>query len=208
MDKTLRLNDVVDKIYLLNLERRPDRLQHALTQLSLNDIEAEVFSAVDGRLNDMYPNLNRGASGCLQSHLSIIKKSLYEGLESIAIIEDDAFFVEDFEIKFSNFISQVPNDWQFVYLANNKNNARVERISDNVEKVSNAWSTHAFMINKNAMETTLIISSGGEKPIDVYYGMMQVHFPAYSAVPSLAGQIASHSDIENFYVDYNGIYGL
>jgi hypothetical protein len=52
------------------------------------------------------------------------------------------------------------------------------------------------------------IISGGDMPVDVYYGILQQYYPSYSAVPSLAGQRADHSDIENVYIDYNRIYGL
>ena len=189
----MRLNDIVDEVYFINLDRRPDRLLHVTEQLSSSGIVAQRFPAVDGSTLNSHPNLSRGAAGCLESQLSIIRMAVESGLNAIALFEDDVFFVDDFENKFSNFYQQVPSDWQFVYLANNKYRATVQRISDNVEKVSEAWSAHAFLIRRAAMEMTLDIASSGDVPIDVYYGIIQKHLPAYTAVPALAGQRPDHS---------------
>lgn len=204
----MKINDIAECVYLLNLDRRSDRMSLAAEELSKNDIEYVRFSAVDGNKIDLHPKLGRGAAGCLESHLSIIKKSLHEKKSCIAIIEDDAFFVENFQSKFENYMHQVPDDWQFAYLANNKVQAQVSRVSENVERVSNAWSTHAFLIRSVAMELTLHLAEDGNYPIDVCYGKIQEFVPAYTAVPSLAGQRADYSDIENVFIDYNIIYGL
>lgn len=208
MDQTLRLNDIVDKAYFINLGRRPDRLSQAREQFAKNGIVVSRFEAVDGSQFSKHPSLSRGAAGCLESQLSILKDGLKNKYEAVAVFEDDVFFVDDFENKFTQFYEQVPDDWQFIYLANNKYNARVERLSENVEQVSGAWSAHAFIIRSNAMKAAVDIVSGGDMPVDVYYGILQQYYPAYSAVPSLAGQRADHSDIENIFIDYNSIYGL
>lgn len=204
----MKINDIVDKVYFINLDRRPDRLEHAVNQFGMNNIVAERFSATDGNSFDLYPQLQRGAAGCLHSQISIIRSALKQGLSRIAIFEDDVFFVENFESKFSNFYAQVPEDWQFVYLANNKVFADVHRISENVDRVSRAWSAHAFLINESAMQLTIDVASKGDMPIDVYYGILQQHLPAYCATPALAGQRPDHSDIENVFIDYNRIYDL
>ena len=202
------LNDVVDAAFFINLDRRPDRLIHARNELANNNIKAKRYCAVDGNSINLYPNLSRGAAGCLESQRSIINLGISNNYETIAIFEDDVFFVENFEEKFAKFYSQVPEDWQFIFLANNKFNANINRISENVEKVSGAWSAHALLMRREAMIAASEIISDGDLPVDVYYGILQQHYPAYSAVPSLAGQRADHSDIENVFIDYNRIYGL
>lgn len=204
----MRINDIVDQAFFINLDRRPDRLAHIRNELAKNNILAKRFAAIDGNNIDLYPRLSRGAAGCLESQRSIIQMGIDNNYDAIAVFEDDAFFVEDFENKFSNFYSQVPDDWQFIFLANNRFNAQTQRVSDNVERVSGGWSAHAFMIRRNAMIGAADIISGGDMPVDVYYGVLQQYYPAYLATPSLAGQRADHSDIENVYIDYNRIYGL
>jgi hypothetical protein len=202
------LNDIVDEAFFINLDRRSDRLLHVREEFAKNNVKAKRYAAVDGKNFDLYPNLSRGAAGCLESQRSIINLALENNYESIAIFEDDVFFVDNFEEKFNEFYSQVPDDWQFIFLANNKYNATVNRISPNVEQISGGWSAHAFIMRRRAMLAASEIISGGDMPVDVYYGILQQYYPSYSAVPSLAGQRADHSDIENIFIDYNGIYGL
>lgn len=202
------LNDIVDEAFFINLDRRPDRLDHAREQFLKNNIKAKRYAAVDGNEFHLYPNLSRGAAGCLESQRSIINIGIEKNYESIAIFEDDVFFVDGFEEKFAEFYFQVPDDWQFIFLANNKYNATVNRISPNVEQISGGWSAHAFIMRRRAMIAASEIISGGDTPVDVYYGILQQYYPSYSAVPSLAGQRADHSDIENVFIDYNRIYGL
>ena len=204
----MKLNDIVDDVFFINLDRRPDRLSHVREEFAKNNIKAKRYIAVDGNECNFHPNLTRGAAGCLESQRSIINIGIKSDYEAIAIFEDDVFFVDGFEEKFAEFYSQIPDDWEFIFLANNKYNATVNRISTNVEQISGAWSAHAFIIRRRAMLAAAEIISGGDMPVDVYYGILQQYYPSYSAVPSLAGQRADHSDIENVYIDYNRIYGL
>jgi GR25 family glycosyltransferase involved in LPS biosynthesis len=204
----MKINDIVDKVYCINLEKRIDRWTSAQKQFYQNDISVSRFEAIDGNTLNKYPSLARGAAGCLESHLLIINDAILNQYNSIAIFEDDVFFVENFNEKFSTFYSQVPEDWQFIYFANNKFNATVEKISDNVEKICNGWSTHAMMLRGKVLKDLPDIISVGNHPVDVLYGIAQKYYPAYTAVPSLAGQIVDRSDVEGVVVDYNMIYGL
>ena len=66
-----------DKIYVINLDRRPDRYEAFQREMSKYGIEnVERFSAIDGTTimtNNM--KLLLGELGVLESHLEIIKKS-------------------------------------------------------------------------------------------------------------------------------------
>jgi GR25 family glycosyltransferase involved in LPS biosynthesis len=204
----MKLNDVVDGAYCINLDKREDRWQSCEKEFTKNEIEVERFSAIDGQLIDDCPRITRGEAGCLKSHLSIIKSSVEKDMSSICIFEDDVFFTENFQDNFSNFYQQVPDDWQFLYLAVNKASAHFSYVSENVRRVTNAYSAHAMLLRRGAMEAILAACEPGEKPIDVYYGEIQNYLPAYVLAPSLAGQKAGHSDIINDYVDYNWVYDL
>lgn len=204
----MKINKIVDKAYCINLERRSDRWLKVKNEFELNDIDVYRFEALDGQQFDKYPTLKRGAAACLESHLSILKDAFDKNYEAVAIFEDDVFFVTDFEQKFETFYKQVPPDWQILYLANNKDHAKIEKISENVEKVSRARSAHAFIIKKQAIKEAIKLISPGEKQVDAYYGILQQSFPSFCAVPSLAGQTPNYSDIENGFRDYNFIYKL
>jgi hypothetical protein len=77
----MNLNQI--KKYVINLNRRPERLEHIKKEFEYIGWDFERFEAID--LNSY--------EGCLQSHISIVKKAKQEGLEEIAVFEDDIFFM-------------------------------------------------------------------------------------------------------------------
>ena len=94
------------KIFLINLDRRPDRLQFVASQLNNLQLDFERISAIDGEkinietLNDIKINNNRhyiersrllsmGEIGCALSHRLIWKRMLEQNLDYALILEDD-----------------------------------------------------------------------------------------------------------------------
>jgi GR25 family glycosyltransferase involved in LPS biosynthesis len=80
--------------FVVNLERRPDRLEHIKKELEYIGWNYELFKAID--LN------NHG--GCTLSHVEVIKIAKERGYESVMVIEDDCdvmpyakSFIEDLE---------------------------------------------------------------------------------------------------------------
>lgn len=69
--------------FIVNLERRPDRLAHIKTEMEYIGWDYEIFKAVD--LN------NHG--GCTLSHVEILKIAKERGYESVMVIEDDCTFL-------------------------------------------------------------------------------------------------------------------
>jgi hypothetical protein len=69
--------------FVVNLERRPDRLEHIQKEMDYMGWDYELFKAVD--LN------NHG--GCTLSHTEIIKISKERGYDSVMVIEDDCTFL-------------------------------------------------------------------------------------------------------------------
>ena len=69
--------------FVVNLERRPDRLEHIQKEMDYMGWDYELFKAVD--LN------NHG--GCTLSHTEIIKIAKERGYDSVMVIEDDCTFL-------------------------------------------------------------------------------------------------------------------
>lgn len=65
--------------YVVNLDRRPDRMQSIQFEMDYIGWDFERFSAVD--TNDH--------GGCSLSHIEIIKRAIEKGLDEVMIIEDD-----------------------------------------------------------------------------------------------------------------------
>lgn len=69
--------------FIVNLERRPDRLNHIKNEMEYMGWDYELFKAID--LN------NHG--GCTLSHVEILKIAKIRNYESVMIIEDDCTFL-------------------------------------------------------------------------------------------------------------------
>jgi len=69
--------------FVVNLERRPDRLEHIKKEMEYIGWDFELFKAID--LN------NHG--GCSLSHFEILKLAKERNYESVMVIEDDCTFL-------------------------------------------------------------------------------------------------------------------
>jgi len=83
----MRVNEFFDKVVVINLDRRTDRMETLDAQLKELGIEYERFSAVDAVAEGIDP-----IQACRQSHIQVLEQS--EGLT--LILEDDALFMENF----------------------------------------------------------------------------------------------------------------
>lgn len=94
------------KIFLINLDKRPDRLSYVASQLHALQLDYERLSAIDGeKLNietikgikinqkrhyiERYRYLSLGEIGCFLSHYTIWKKIIDLKLDYALILEDD-----------------------------------------------------------------------------------------------------------------------
>ena len=112
----VRINDYFDKVYVLNLQHRGDRMATVSERLAREGITFERFSATDGSVmaplwrtmrNTHFTNPNYLA--CAVSHLSILRQAEREGLNRVLIVEDDVVVRRGL----SGGIPELP-DWQDV----------------------------------------------------------------------------------------------
>lgn len=93
------LKATVDKIYVVNLESRPDRRQEMEVELlragfTAQDSLVEFFKAVQPEAPGAFPSI--GARGCFLSHLGILRAARDAGSRMILLLEDDAAFGSTF----------------------------------------------------------------------------------------------------------------
>ena len=198
------VNNFFDKIFLLNLDRRKDRLEKCITILESHNIEYERFSAIDGSKidGDMGPLL-KGEIGCRTSHLNIIKKAKKEKLNSILILEDDFEMCDNFIESFESTIKQLPVDWEWLYFGGS-HFEEPTIMSGNIYKVNKTYTTHAYAIKKEIYDK-LIETLEVSEPADVRLSLLQKELNVYVTIPHLITQRDGYSDIQNNNVSYNGI---
>ena len=109
----MKLFDRFDKTYLINLERRPDRLENFENQVKIHNLgNFEIFKAIDGQnlnMSDFETRLRSGELGLILTILEIIKICKSNNYENVLIVEDDCEFnneinfIDSYFMKFESF---------------------------------------------------------------------------------------------------------
>jgi hypothetical protein len=118
----------VDRVVVLTLRRRADRLEDFLAQYRKSDREGlwpfpevEVVYGVDGsRTGGPRGRVESvGSWGCRQTHLRAWEDALTDEVERVLVFEDDAvlgMLLDGKREDMFRFLEQVPEDWAMVYL--------------------------------------------------------------------------------------------
>lgn len=174
----------------INLKERKSKKKYMKIQCKRRDIPLKFFLA------EKHENPRRG---CLESHLTVIKNALNDGIKYLLIFEDD--------VKFKKRVIQlpvVPEDWDMLYLGGtvhriiNRNNKNWVRMT--------CWTTHAYIVNltNEKLVDRILEADKFDGEIDRYY-LDKVHkdFNCYMSSPMIAIQKQGFSDIEGREVNYD-----
>jgi GR25 family glycosyltransferase involved in LPS biosynthesis len=185
----MKVNDFFDKVVVINLDRRTDRMEILVPQLDELGIEYERFSAVDGKEFGIDP-ITAGT----QSHVAVWKKYLGK---KVLVLEDDANFCQGFNEKFDEAMQTLPNNWDIFYLG-----ALVDKMTGKVIPVNEHWSkqlvstgTQAYCINPSQINYFINKLDGYKWYIDIGLRLEAVDHNALIAQPNLVTQFSSYSDL-------------
>jgi len=153
-----------DEIYLVNLKRRPDRLQRMLACFDELGIEAKMIEAVDGhKLSKSYlealdirqcPNyrdpysgrdMTFGEIGCFMSHYKIWEDVVTRGHNRVIVFEDDIRFELYFKIMLFNVMMDAKKseiDWDLIYLGRKRLRKDLEPQVQNTETL--VWPSYSY----------------------------------------------------------------
>jgi GR25 family glycosyltransferase involved in LPS biosynthesis len=190
-----------DRIVLVNLPRRADRLAAALEQLQPPAWPfgpPEIFAAVDGSKLPTPPGYQAGggAWGCLQSHRQILERALLEGLSHILILEDDVVLRRDFKQRCKAFLGNLPAEYDGL-MWGGQHHAAAEAIRPGVVRCINTQRTHAYSARRPWMEELyrMWCAPRMSTHCDWVMGPACRRFRIFAPDPFLIGQGSSHSDI-------------
>ena len=178
--------------YCINLESRPDKRQWMKDQMNNRNWSIRFFTAKP------HDNPKRG---CLESHLSILKKAIEQNKDQILILEDDAQLV-----KRNNYTAKLPSDWCMAYLGGTVCQRMEEYEEEKPWIRMSCWTTHAYMVNLTNPEfvKTLLQMETYTKEVDQFYiDKIHTKFPCYMANPMMFLQKSGYSDIEKSNVNYD-----
>ena len=209
------LLDITDKIYCINLDRRTDRWQNVIKEFDKIGLKGKVerVSAVEA---------TPGIKGCTLSHYNIIKQAKENKYKSILIFEDDVEFIRvgEFEATINNALLQLQNlgiDYDMFYLGGNVKGTQNKKVSNNLVKLNNVKTTHAYIVTEKMYNTILNIfdsrgihkspswdgSDSNRLNIDFRYATdLAPYYNVYGVWPMLAKQAAGISDLDGKFHEY------
>ena len=199
-----------DGVFLINLDKRKDRLDRCNTFFNEHNIIdlIERFSGIIPNEDDIPHDKNNkkmeiGVYGCILSHLNLVINAKKKGLKSILVLEDDVNFIN---IEYINkSINQLKNrEWDLFYLGSNTH-VPLEKVDDNLLILKKGYATHAVAYHERFYD--YFIESFSNDMIDIIDVWLsdyaQENFKAYCTYPITAIQHNDYSDINNSYIDYS-----
>lgn len=176
------LNSLVDKIYLINLDRRQDRLKAVSARLDKLNIKYERFSAFDGSsdaIKDEFKNLQRrgthitsvGTYGCLLSHLAVLKDAKRLGLKRVLILEDDVLFIKNFTEELQK-IKNIPDDWDVLYIGASQEATvfRKSNVKNGYYRANRTYGMFAYIVKNHVFD--LLIDTFEKRTRNIDYSMV------------------------------------
>lgn len=143
--KSLKLNYYFDHIYVLNLDRRPDRLKNMVVSLNkLGIYNWSKFSAIDGKKEPHYSEwcnykkqrmtqtekmkyqrkaiASAGSWAILKSMFLMLRDAIEKKWETILVFQDDLLFHKNFVDEFLSIPDKIPKNWKLLYLGATQHN--------------------------------------------------------------------------------------
>lgn len=147
---------IFERVVVINLKRRPGRLkqfQEGIQECQWPFVEPERFEAIDGEIVPVPDGwtAGNGGWGCMLSHLRVLEKAIIDGVKSILVFEDDAIPSDDFSDRLPRFISELPTNWDAIWLGG-QNFGPANVVSENVLEVKNPHRMHAYALRGKALK--------------------------------------------------------
>lgn len=207
----------VDEIWLINLDRRPDRLEAMQQQLSrLPCRQIHRLSAVDGRqLSDQdiasmvhptaqyslqsnertyHEELTQGAVGCYLSHLKLWDYAIKHN-KKLLILEDDVLFGDDFISGLTKKAPHLPEEYDIILLTYSLNDKPII-ISEHLVKPHMFFGLSCYMVAPSIRKIRHLLMPM-QYQIDGALSFLSPFLDIYAVTPRLIGAgINLKSDVQ------------
>lgn len=189
-----------DKVFLINLDSRTDRLEIADCHLREQKIEYERFPAVKD---------DNGIKGLILTMRKLFTECLQRGYKNIMVLEDDAEMLFPAVPFLNEIIPQLPNDYDCFHLGLNLL-TDPKRIASNILLIDQSYATHAVCYSKAGMEYILPFLMRDEiQPYDILLMKnVQPNKRCYATFPMLCTQRPDYSDIEKKHMDWSRLMAM
>lgn len=193
------LTDAFDRVVVINLPRRPDRLAQFNRRIEGHWPFAMPlrFDAFDGSATPapLSWDVGPGAWGCQRSHLAVLDQAIADGCRSLLVLEDDAFPASDLARRSADFLARVPSDWTCLMLGA-EHLVRPLPVSSGIVRCITSIRCHAYAVRGAMMPMLSAFWHRNQTDhCDLVLSALMPHYPTYAPDPPLFGQDAGPSDI-------------
>jgi glycosyl transferase family 25 len=166
-------------VYLINLDRSPDRLEFMQEQFAKLSVAYTRVVGTDGRahipdhLKDEFTDarLTSGEAGCYASHLHAMWRLLASTRYCAVVVEDDVVLDPDFAAVVERAVDAAWGEWDIIHLSTNGKKRPVVRLADIGDRALVRHgrvpvNTACYLVSRSGAEKML--SPGvRERPIDM-----------------------------------------
>ena len=201
----MKITEFVSGGFYINLDYREDR--NLLMKTQLIDLELDklverisavsVTSSTVYSLNDkeLITSISRATA---ESHKKIISIAKERNYKNVLILEDDAFFFDDENIKGLTIIEKALDDlnnisdWEVFFLGTNIHDNSLNLVGDSLIKCNSCVSTHAYILNSNSFDKLLSLDLTTQYAMDIWIDQcLTEKYVAYPmAVPQRGGDLS------------------
>ena len=198
----------VDKVFVTHWDKLVDRREFMEKQFSLNGISdvswvtEHTAEDIEGdALKSKYPliyetrmvdkNIRPAVISLLMKHCHIIEDIVRCGYASSLVFEDDAILVDGFTQKFNHYVSQLPSEWDLLWVGTCCDiHARNINDDSNIYDGNRSRCCHAYLISLECAKKIRDDMYRVDTAIDWYYNtLIQRHsLKSYWAEPPLSFQ--------------------
>jgi len=179
----------IDRIVLLNLNIREDRLLQCAEQFEQYGIPYERVTAIH--------DPEQGARGLRDTMVKVFNEAIESNIDNLLVFEDDVLFVESpsaVDDTMNKVLSQLPENYDMCMLGCQPTAGFTHFFSPNLLPVQKAYSTQAVLYSKKGIKE--IMARGMGYPIDNWMvDEIQIMGHTFTTYPLLASQREGFSDI-------------
>lgn len=203
------LHTIVDRVYVINLEKDTERLKRVDTQLRTHYITYERFPAILGKTITHSRKLTEfcniyctdGMKGCALSHRSLWEGCVQKGYKAILVLEDDMILDPNFNELLQKQWQQVPPDFDIVYLGCNSScelettvsssvirtvmNNHPKRLNEHVLQHHGGIGTQGYIISNQCARRLLTLPISTHIDTQMLLWAKEYNLSVYSLVPKL-----------------------
>lgn len=197
--------------YLINIEKRKDRLENSLKECEKIGITPEIFPAITPYKdmkwipNDSPEIWNKNSAALVHSTIAIIKDAIKNKYENILILEDDVVFRNNSKQVIDNFKFPIDPTWAMIHFGT-MDEVKPITIDSKFTRLKKSYCCHMYAINSLVYEDYLYYLEQVNQPIDwITAYIFQPFGKCFGLIDPIAFQKPNYSNIREKEVNYTTI---